>query len=239
MIPRFRCVSVALTALLTTASACLAAEPSYAPRKGGIGGGLGVSKFIQDGDYSTDSQLRFAFSGAFRYVMSPWLRWQVSPGFTWSAYRIGSRDPFRDPQFPADSTKDEYLTLVVPASLQVQLVERRGWWLYHFGVGPGVYRVWIENRRKVLEDPVSHVRHRGTYFGLSAELGAERFLRNITTTSIEWTVGGHLAFAERDDQFPSGWNSNLLPIEARVCVNYYFDLVKTKQALPPATPPPK
>ena len=97
----------------------------------------------------------------------------------------------------------------------------------------------VENRRKVLQDPATHDRHKGVYFGMSAEIGAERFLRNITTTSIEWTLGGHLVFAERDDQFPSGWNSNLLPLEARVCVNYYFDLVKPKQGLPPAKPPPK
>ena len=85
MIPSFRCVSVALTALLTTASACFGAEPGYGPNKGGVGGGMGGCKFVQDADYSEGSALRFAFSGTFRYVMRPWLRWQVSPGFTWSA----------------------------------------------------------------------------------------------------------------------------------------------------------
>ena len=237
MIPSFRCVSVALTALLTTASACLGAEPGYGPNKGGVGGGIGGSKFVQDGDYSEGSALRFAFSGTFRYVMRPWLRWQVSPGLTWSAYQVGTPAPFPDPDHPQDVNKDETLSLMVPVSAQVQLVERRGWWLYHFGAGPGVYRVWVENRRDVIQDPVTHRRHRGSYFGVTGEIGAERFLRTLTTTSVEGVVAGHLVFAERDDQFPSGWNSNVLPIEFRIGVNYYFDMLKSKPSLPTAASP--
>lgn len=243
MIARFRCVSVALAALLTVASACLAAEPGYAPRKGGVGGGLGYSKFAADADYSDDSRGRPSFSGAFRYVMSPRWRWQVSPGFTWSAYGVGSRAPFPDPQFPGDTSlagvpvKDHYLTLVVPVDAQIQLTQKRGWWLYHLGVGPGLYRVWVENNRKILQDPVSHDRHKGVYFGLTGELGAERFLRGLTTTSIEGVVGSHLVFAERDSQFPSGFNSNVLPVDLRICVNYYFDLTRAKKTIEPGGSP--
>jgi hypothetical protein len=236
MIPRLRCVSVALFALLTGASACLAAEPGYAPHWASVGGGFGVSKFAKDADYSAGAALRFSFGGSFRYVMNPWLRWQVSPGFTWTAYTIGTPAPFLDPQFPADVNKDRYLTLLVPVSAQLQLVQKRGWWLYHLGVGPSINRMWIENRRKVLEDPISHRRHRGEYLGASAELGAERFLRNLTTTSVEGTLGGHLVFAERDKQFPAGFNSKALAIEARMSVNYYFDLSKPKKSAQPGIP---
>lgn len=243
MIPRFRCVSVALSALLTVASACLAAEPGYAPKKGGVGGGFGYSHFIEDADYSQDAAGRLSFSGSFRYVINQRLRWQVSPGFEWSAYNVGTKAPFIDPAFPGDTTmagdpiKDKMLTLLVPVSVQLQLTQRRGWWLYHFGAGPGVYRVWVENHRKVLEDPVSKKRHRGPYFGVTAELGAERFLRGLTTTSIEGVIGGHLIFAERDKQFPLGFNSNVLPLDLRLCVNYYFDMVRRKKSIEPGAPP--
>ena len=243
MIARFRCVSVALLALLTAASACLAAAPGYAPHKGGVGGGLGYSKFIGDADYSEGSTGRLSFSGAFRYVVRPGLRWQVSPGFTWSAYSVGTHAPFTDPQFPGDTTltgepkKDEYLSLVAPITAQVQLTERRGWWLYHLGAGPGVYRVWVENQRKVLEDPVSHVRHKGLYPGFSAELGAERFLRGLTTTSIEGVIQTSVIFAKRDDQFPSGFNSRVLPLDLRICLNYYFDMARKKKSTMPGVPP--
>lgn len=243
MIPRFRCVSVALAALLTVASVCLAAEPGYVPGKGGVGGGLGYSKLVQDADYSQDAAGRLAFSGAFRYVMSKRLRWQVSPGFEWSAYNVGTLAPFIDPAFPGDTTfagdpiKDHMLTLVAPVSVQLQLTQRRGWWLYHFGAGPGIYRVWIENHRKVLEDPVSKRRHRGPYLGATVELGAERFLRGLTTTSIEGVIAGHLIFAQRDAQFPRGFNSNLLPFDVRLCVNYYFDMTRKKKTIEPGVPP--
>ena len=243
MIPRSRCVSVALPALLTVASVCLAAEPGYVPHKGGVGGGLGYSRFVEDADYSQDAAGRFSFSGSFRYVVSKGLRWQVSPGFTWSAYAGGSIAPFLDPHFPTDvflsgaPKKEEMLTLVAPVTGQLQLTMRRGWWLYHFGAGPGAYRVWVENHRKVLQDPVSKRRHRGLYPGVTAELGAERFLRGLTTTSIEGVVGGHLIFAERDPQFPRGFNSNLLPLDLRLCVNYYFDMARRKKTIESGVPP--
>ena len=243
MIRRFRCVSVALSALLTAASVCLAAEPGYVPRKGGVGGGVGYSKFIKEGDYSEGATGRFSFSGAFRYVAGPHLRWQVSPGFTWSAYTVGSRAPFTDPQVPGDTTlagdpkKDQFLTLVAPVTAQIQITQRRGWWLYHLGAGPGLYRVWIQNHRKVLEDPVSHNRHKGLYLGATAELGAERFLRGLTTTSIEGVVAGHLILAQRDDQFPSGFDSSLVPLDFRLCLNYYFDMVRPKKSIEPGVPP--
>ncbi len=233
MIPRRRCVGVALFALLTAASPCLAAEPGFAVHRASIGGGFGVSRFVADADYSDGAALRFSFGGAFRYVVAPWLRWQVSPGFTWTAYNVGTRAPFLDPQFPADVDKDRYLTLLAPVSAQAQLLAKRGWWLYHLGAGPSINRVWVENRRKVLEDPASHRRHRGEYLGVAAELGAERFLRGLTTTSIEGTLDGHYVFAQRVQQFPSGYDSKLLAIEGRLSVNYYFDLSKPKKgALP-------
>lgn len=236
MILRVCRVSIAAVLMLAVASACLAVEPGYAPGKGGVGGQLGGSYFLGEGDYSKNAQPRLSFSGHFRYAMGKRLRWQVGPGFTWAAYKTSTPAPFPDLNFPADSTKDHQLSLLLPVSAQLQLVVRRGWWFYHVGAGPGLYRVWVENRRKVLADPETYRPHRGLYPGGSAEIGAERFLKGLTTTSIEFTFAGHYVLAKRNDQFKHGYNSNLMAVSTRVGVNYYFDMQKPKKAAEPKLP---
>ncbi len=232
MIRRIRWAGLASLAWLAAASVCLAAEPSYGPRKGGIGGAIGANQFLGAGDYSLGAQPRFAFSGAFRYVISPSWRWQISPGFEWAAYKIDQAAPILpDYSNPVqDSTKTHYVALLLPISAQLQYVLRTPGWYWHAGVGPGVYRVWVENRRKVLKDPTTFRLHRGVYPGFTAELGAERFLKSITTTSVEAVVGSHYVFAKRNDQFPVGYNDNVWAVDFRIGVNYYFDLVRAKQA---------
>ena len=240
MIPRIRWVSFAVLVLLTVASACLAAEgePSYKPGMGGVGGQLGGSYFGFDrmmgsqwfGDYSHGAMPRFSFAGQFRYVRSPHWRLQVSPGFTWTAYRTSTALPFVDLNNPEVKVKDETLTLLVPISVQAQYVVKRGHWFYHAGLGPGVYRVWVENQRKVLADPVALKLHRGIYPGGVFEIGAEHFFKAITTTSIELTWANHLVFARRADQFPEGFDSSLMAMEWRVGVNYYFNPMREKGA---------
>ncbi len=230
MSPNVRCVSCAVLAWLTVASACFAAEPSYAPRKGGVGGGLGFAQFFGQGDYSEGARPRFSFAGNFRYVMSPHWRWQFSPGFSWAAYKKGARAPFPDPNFPTQPVvQNDYLSLLAPVSAQIQYVVRSGSWMYHLGAGTGAYRVWIEDRRKVLRDPLTDDLHRGVYPGVSFEFGGERFLRNITTTSIELTTSTHYVFSTRASQFPSGFDDRVLVTDLRVGVNYYFDLVRAKR----------
>jgi hypothetical protein len=239
MIPRIRWVSFGVLALLTIASACLAAEgePAYKPGQGGIGGQLGGSYFGVDrmfgaewfGDYSRGATPRFSFAGQFRYVHSRHWRWQVSPGFTWTAYKPGTTIPPTDLDAPDDGVKDNVLVLLLPTTAQIQYVVKRGQWLYHAGAGPGVYRVWVENRRSVYADPRTFRLHRGPYPGGSIEFGAERFLKSITTTSIEVTWVSHLVLAQRAEQFPSGYNSNLMATELRIGLNYYFDPMRQKK----------
>jgi len=239
MIPRIRCVSLALLALLTNVLACHAAEgePAYKPGQGGVGGQLGGSYFGVDrmfgsewfADYSKWAMPRFSFAGQFRYVHSEHWRWQVSPGFTWTGYKTATAIPFTDPDSPGDRVKDNMLTLLLPVTAQIQYVVRRGQWFYHAGAGPGVCRVWVENRRKVYRDPVTFRLHRGVYPGGSFEFGAERFLKAITTTSVEFTWANHLVLARRDEQFPSGYNSNLMATELRVGLNYYYDPLRQKK----------
>src|SRR2546426_91682 len=229
MIPRVCGVGGALAALLTVASVCLAAEPNNGPGRGGVGGQLGGSTFRFDrmlgkgwfGDYSDGAISRFAFRANFRYVVNKWLRWQVSPGMTWSAYRGDARVPFEDPRF-RDRFKGKYIALLLPVSAEAQYVIRRGWWLYYAGAGPGIYRVWVENRREVVKDPETLLIHRGLYPGVSGELGVEYFLKQLPSTSVELSVGGDLAFAVRNEQFVSGFNSNVLAVGARIGGNYYF-----------------
>jgi hypothetical protein len=249
MIPRIRWVSLASAALLTVATACLAAEesPGYRTGKASVGGQLGGSYFGvvdrlfgQDwfGDYSEGAWARFAFAATFRYVSSPHFRWQVSPGFTWTGYRTGTEIPFPDLNFPEDTTKDQMLSTLLPVTVQAQYVIRRGWWYYHVGLGPGIYQVEVENHRKTYKDPVTYKLHRGLYAGATFELGAERFLKGLTSTSVEVTLTDHLVFAQRDDQFVSGFNSNLMATELRIGVNYYFDPLTHGQKKAPAGIPP-
>lgn len=233
MIPRHCRVGLALLAALTAASACFAAEPAgpgIGPGRGGIGGQLGACMFTADralgsswfGDYSDGAAARSAFEGHWRYQFTPWLRGQLATGFSWAGYADKHPAPFTDLNFPTETNKKSYLTLLLPTSLQIQALVKRGWWVYHVGAGPGVYRVWIENHRKVLKDPVSLKLHRGLYPGGSAELGVERFLRGLSNTSLEATVTGNLALAQRHEQFPSGFDSNVMDVEYRIGGNYYF-----------------
>ena len=239
-------VSGAVLAMLTAASLCLAAEPAYGPGRGGIGAQLGVSSFRADrmlgnswfGDYSSGALPRPAFLGQFRYAFSRSFRAQFSPGLTWTAYKGDEPAPFEDPRFPGDVTKKETIALIVPLSAQLQYTLRHGWWLYHLGAGPGIYRVWIENRREVLKDRRSLRLHRGLYPGVSGELGAEIFLKSLPSTSVELSIGGDMAFAQRDEQFPLGFNSNVLAVGARIGGNYYFSPGERKKETSPtpATP---
>lgn len=221
----------------TAAATPAAAAPKKSLVKGmaSMGASLGVSAFIADGDYSnrrtddlsdfgnTDIRERFAFGAAFRYGLTPWLRWQLSPGYSWTGYKKDSPIPFTDPNFPDDTTKEKVLTQVLPVSAQLQYVLERGRWKWHLGAGPGVYRVWVQNRRKVLKDPATKKLHRGFYPGASGEIGTARMLQTLPNTSIEFALGSHWVFATREEQFPSGFNSSLAYVDLRVGLNYHFD----------------
>ena len=208
------------------------------PGLASLGGGLGLATLLADGDYTnsraTDSKgnptwgnrdvsLRMSFTASFRYTWSKHFRWQVSPGFLWAGYDSKAPMPFRTAYFPTDSTKANILTLVMPATFEIQYLQRTRTWLYHEGVGTGAYRVWIEQSRKLVEDPVSHKLHNGFYPGLTADFGAEHFLKTMPAVSIEFSTATHLIFAQRDEQFPSGWNSNVWSLDLRFGANYYFN----------------
>lgn len=263
MIQCARQVSIALVALLTLASACLAADApaasgpahptgeSSAPGMASLGGSLGGSGFLADADYTRvrdgggkgrnlwgtrDAAQRFAFAASLRYVWSKHLRWQVSPGFLWAGYGGDGKVPFRTAAFPNDSLRRDLLSLMMPVSFQVQLLQHGRTWLFHEGLGPGVYRVWVEQNRKLLKDPITKRLHAGYYPGGTAEIGAERFLRALPAVSIEFAAATHFVLAQRDEQFPSGFNSNLWTVEARFGANYYFNPMQLRKPANKAAP---
>ncbi len=238
MISRVYRVGVALLTCLAVATACFAAEPGPAPGKGGMGGQLGLSTFALDralgkewfADYSNGASMRFAFDAHWRYQFTNRWRGQVATGFAWTGYSAkhdangvpSFPAPFVDPNFRNDGDKSGYLALMLPISFQLQYLGRHGQWAYHVGAGPGAYRVWVQNHRKVLKDPVSLKLHRGLYPGGSAEFGIEHFFKDSPAVSLELTATSHLALSQRHAQFVSGLDSNVMATELRFGANYYF-----------------
>jgi len=202
---------------------------------------MGLATLLADADYTNspptdgvygdrDVSLRMAFAANFRYTWSKHFRWQVSPGFLWVGYSDKALMPFKTAYFPTDSSKGDVLTLVMPVSFQIQYLYRTRAWLFHGGGGPGVYRVWVEQKRHVVEDPTTHKLHDGFYPGVSGEIGGEHFLKSLPAVSLEFSAASHLIFAQRDEQFVNGWNSNLWSLEVRFGANYYFDPTPPKKA---------
>jgi hypothetical protein len=198
------------------------------PGRAGIGGLLGGSWYVASGDYWDGSLPRFALAGSFRYQINEKLRFQLSPGFTWSGYSKHSAPPFIDPNFPTDVTKENYIVQLVPISAEIQFTRRGHTWTQHIGLGPGVYRVLVQHHRRDLLDPVTFRVHRGMYLGGTLEYGAEKYFKGMPNTSVEVNLANHWVNAVRDDQFPSGWNDWLSAAAVQVGVNYYFDVAKLK-----------
>jgi len=96
------------------------------------------------------------------------------------------------------------------------------------GIGPSLYRVVIENHRKVVKDPISLELHSGGHMGGSAEFGWEKFMKKLPNTSIELTAAWHIAFAKSDVRWQAGWNDNPQALEARIGAHYYYDFRKAK-----------
>ena len=201
------------------------------PGRGGIGGQIGGTYFFSGTDYKDGSQPRFSFIGHFRYQANKTWGWQVSPYFTWSGYVSHVQAPFTDINFPAEGrSKEFYLAQLVGATAQLQWFHGNAHQRWHLGAGPGIYRVVIENHRKVVKDPLSLELHSHAHLSAMAEFGVERFLKKLPSTSIEVTAAAHAAFAKDDTKFPSGWDANPMVMELRVGAHYYYDFRRGKPA---------
>ncbi len=232
---RLRMASALALALLAVPSAALAQQADSIatrgplPGRGGIGGQIGTSYIVADGDYAEGVQPRLSFVGHFRYVIGRNWGWQVSPYFTWNGYVSHADAPFVDVNFPAEGrSKQFYLTQVLGASGQLQWFSGTARTRWHVGLGPAFYRVVIQNHRKVVEDPVSRELHQGLHMGATAEVGYERFLKALPNTSIEATVAGQAAFAKSDNRWRAGWNGNPTLVEVRLGAHYYYEFRKPK-----------
>ena len=232
---RARAAGVVALVFLATArlghaqSADSVATKGALPGRGGIGGQIGSAWMFSEGDYSSGSQPRFSFIGHFRYQIDHRLGWQVSPYFTWNGYVSSVAAPYTDINFPAEGTqKENYLTQVLGASTELQWFSGSGRQRWHLGFGPAVYRVVIQNHRKVVKDPLSLELHSGTHLGGTAEYGYEKFMKKLPNTSIEVTAAWHIAFAKSDVRWPSGWNGNPMLLELRAGAHYYYNFRKPK-----------
>lgn len=234
---RFRLASVVAMLFLATASVSYAqtadsvATTGALPGRGGIGMQIGSSYIVSGGDYSDGAQPRLSFIGHYRYTINKHWGWQISPMFTWNGYVSHVDAPFVDPNFLNEGTsKQFYITQVVGAGSQIQYIGGKGRTRWHVGAGPSIYRVVIQNHRKVVEDPVSRERHQGTHLGASAEFGYERFSKRLPNTSLEGTISAYTAFAKSDDKWVSGWNDSPILTEFRFGANYYYDFGRGKTA---------
>jgi hypothetical protein len=232
--------AVATVLTLTVASLGHAADSApkqgALPGRGGLGAQIGTSYIYDGGDYAEGAQPRFSFSADFRYLVNPQWGWQVSPLFTWNGYVSNATAPFVDPNPTAEirpdgtQSKEHYITQFVGASGQLQrwFTGKDSRW--HVGAGPGVYRVVLQNERRVLADTVTWRRHKGTYLGAQAEIGYERFLKKLPNTSLEATATWMMVFSADKDAFPQGWNDSPALVGLRIGGNYYYDFRRPKPA---------
>lgn len=236
MLTRVRLASVVFVLLSVLANTASAQAPDsarannpMATGRGSIGGQAGLLWLIAGGDFSKGAQPRLSFSGHFRYMISPAWRWQVSPYFGWNAYRTGEPAPYPDLNHPADVDKDHMITEIAGGAAQLQRVSAHGRTRWHVGVGPAVYRIVVEDQRKVSADPLSLERHHTTHLGATAELGWERFMKALPNTSVEWTFAYQTAFAADKTKFPSGWNDSPGGVEFRLGAHYYYNFDRNKK----------
>lgn len=234
---RFRLGLVVALMFIATASVSHAqkadsvATKGALPGRGAIGAQIGSSYIVSGGEYADGAQPRFTFIGHYRYVMNKHWGWQVSPTFTWNGYVSHADAPFVDLNFPTEGTsKQYYITQIIGAGTQLQYSSGNGRSRWHIGAGPAIYRVVIQNHRKVVEDPVSHELHKGTHLGASAEFGYERFSKRLPNTALEGTIAMHTAFSKSDDKWVSGWNDSPILAEVRFGANYYYDFRRAKTA---------
>jgi len=182
---------------------------------------LGSEWFV---DYSNGASPRLAFDAHWRYQMSnagaPRSESVHVTGYSskHDAAGVPATPRHSRIELPTDGDKSDYLTLFC-VSLQLQ---------YYGGTALAItwargrhLSVWVENRRKVLKDPVSLKLHRGLY----PEPRGDRtgaLLQGHPAVSLEFALAGHLALSQRPEQFVSGINSNVMAVEFRFGGNYYF-----------------
>ena len=233
----FRRVSIAVAIALAAVSAGLAQAADTAATKGpqpgraALGGQIGSSYVFSGGDYADGAQPRLSFAGHFRYQIDRTWGWQFSPEFTWNGYVSHAQAPYLDAHFPGENaSKQRYISQFAGLGAQLQYFGGAPGSRWHIGAGPAIYRVVVQNHRKVVTDPVSKEDLKSAHLGATTEFGIERLLKRLPNTALEATVAWHMVFASDKTKFPSGWNSDPMLVELRLGAHYYYDFRRPKPA---------
>jgi len=234
---RFRPASVVAMIALATACAGVAFAADTTPVKGpapgraGIGGQIGSSYIFAGGDYADGAQPRLSFAGHFRYQIDSHWGWQFSPQFTWNGYVSHVDAPYLAENSVGNNfTKQRYITQIAGLGSQLQYFGGDAGTRWHVGFGPAIYRVVVQNNRKVVRDTLSKELVRGAHLGASAEFGIERMNKRLPNTSLEATVALQTVFAGDDTKYASGWNGTPMLVEVRIGGHYYYDFRRPKPA---------
>jgi opacity protein-like surface antigen len=204
-------ISVAWFAVLAVASMCFVGH-SYAQDlsgKGGVGGSGGFMLVTGDKDLSRDAQPRLVGNIDLRYVSRPWLGFHGSFGRGWNSY----------------SGRNDTLAIVEPITFGVEYRQNFDQWpryVPHAGVGFGVYSVYVRERLKVTQDPVTLERRHTISPGVNVTAGLEYFMTHSVTVSYDFVW--HKIFSENVKDFPSGFGGDYSYVQLVVGVNYYFSM---------------
>ncbi len=204
-------ISVAWFAVVAIVSLCFAA-PGYAQElagKGGIGGSGGLMLVTGDKDLSRNAQPRLLGNIDLRYVYRPWLSLHGSFGRGWNSY----------------SGRNDTLTIVEPITFGVEYRQVFDQWpryLPHAGVGFGMYSVYVREKLRVTEDPLTLERRHTINPGMNVAAGLEYFMTRSVTVSYDFVW--HKIFSENLVDFPSGFGGDYSYVQLVVGVNYYFSM---------------
>jgi hypothetical protein len=214
---------------LAALAAGLVAFPSivqaqYAPGKGSLGGSLGVPRILATGELKQGQKPRIIGKAHFQYVMDHDWRLSLRGGFGWLGYS-DEPAPFvlQAEQPGGDPTRGDQLLIFNPfTAVLAYTPQLSANWQGFVGVGPGAYRINIQNDHRTIFDPVTKDRYKFGSFGASAEAGAEYFLPANRNVSLEGVTTFHYLFSDHKDRFPSGYSGKHMFADVSIGVNVYF-----------------
>lgn len=236
---------------LAALAAGLFAIPSIAraqdqTAKGSLGATIGYPFILSPGELKWGQAPRLMGKGHFQYVINKTWRTSFTFGYGWFGWSDKFNAPFilQAEQVNGDTTKGDQLLIMNPFTAVVHYTHPLSKsWLGFVGVGPGIFRVNIQNDHRTIYDPVTHERFKFGSFGLSGDLGAEYFLpanKNVSLlgmASLDYLFGG-----ASESKYPSGYSGTYIFMDVNIGVNVYFKPPGAKSApvpvLPPAEEPP-
>lgn len=232
---------------LAALAAGLFAVPSIAHAqdetgKGSLGATLGYPLILSPGELKWGQKPRLMGKGNFQYVINNRWRTSFKFGYGWFGWSDQFNAPFvlQAEQAGGDTTKGDQLLIMNPFTAVVHYTHPLGKsWLGFVGLGPGAFRVNIQNDHRTIFDPVTHERYKFGSFGLSGELGAEYFLaanKNVSLLgmgSFDYLFGG-----ASKEKFPSGYSGTYMFMDLNIGVNVYFKPPGAKSTPVPVAPAP-